>query len=544
MTQTASANLDIPSAQSSDIANTLDTLAVNITYSIDPAVTAINAKIQSLGPMGPIEPAIYTAKAALVEASTFNFSVFSNYVIKSSQYPVFLNANPVFLQNYYNLQRLTGISSYSQLNTVLNNYQVAKAQNNINLNNIFGIAPATHTLQTDSISSTLNFNSVNSVAIINSLQALATTTNSSTATGGNVLDIKSSYALSDLNGRYVNANLNLSDSNVTTFSNTLDPIYAQYTPDFAGNTSQSQFVAKASDVDKTQNHQTIITGFYNTEQQALIQYLQVNFAAQKSTATDTINPSRVHILDYQVQNSNLTTYVSNNFRTRLTNSIQNAVSSSAVATYINFFGIKINLANFGIFVQPTSASTARLFDSLTSSVSGVFNAASAVVSAPLPTISGVINTVATLPQLVSGGINTAVSTGGQIVRAALSTPSVIQNSIVNPAVSGAQYVASTATNLVKGGANIITKGATGVVSGAEGVLSTGGHLVTGGFDTLLSLPGTIIGTLAHYAIYIVLGIIVLIIGAVLFMQYRKKKNDSPYDYDYGRYSDYNRRRPY
>ncbi len=468
--------LALPEPEAGDVAGFFDAEAVNITFSIAPAVSVASANLQSSDQGGQV----YHLSRVLVRSGTVPYSVFE----LPDNGPYLHNAKPEFLRLYWQYVRLTGQRDIFSLKKDITRYITAVSTNNLEG---YGFNP--HDLRDRQL--------------MNILGALATANDTAEAAGYALVG-EDDVPIADLRGQEEEAGYNISDTSISVFSAELDPTFQEFSDELSGNTSETDLVS-ASEVDDAEKSDFVISGFQNLEQEGFLDTLAANIAANYS-----VEPSQITILDYEVQSANLTQYLSENFINTIREAITEANENTQAQSIINIWGFKIKGA-----VVPVSGG---LFDAIKNTVGKVYKLGKAVVSTPLKKVADAVSSTAkkVIPKKVTnvlsdvaGKISKGLNTGKAVVRAALSKVTDIPKSIGSTV---GRYASYTKTRLVNLGKSVWG----GVTKTVGGVVASGKKFISDSFNTVQKMIPSVKFNMTTLLLALGAGIVALIIILVLF----------------------------
>ena len=405
----------LPEPEEGDIASFFDVLGENITFTIDPPSSQHASNLQLSSLYGVHKISKIRVKSATVPYSIAEMELYWD----KSSIPTLHNAKPEFLRAYFTAAKLTG---------------------EYNLGKLFSMAFAYK-------QGTLKLSSTSELA---SALSVLTTANDTASASGFVDKFEEKYAVTDLRGD-TDYSINVTDQNETVFDEPLEATYQEFAAELSGNTSETDLIS-ATDVDNKENSVNIVSGFDNTEEDGFLETLRANIAANYSTSSDQIDPSRVHILDYNATAANKTDYLTENFFNRVRQAVEEYQNTEAQAALV-IFGVTIKLGTLPLkkvaalslrsvfgrvmrisktFVSTPLRTASKLLkkpiNSIKSSITSSVNLAKAHIRRALSRVKS-----SPIVKTVSGSARSFVGAVTQVLKDPVGTAKNIGKSIINSA---------------------------------------------------------------------------------------------------------------
>jgi hypothetical protein len=313
--------------------------------------------------------------------------------------------------------------------------------------------------------------------------AVAVANDTSEASGENFV-VQGNYKVADY---IIDEQIDANSSQYLTWP-TPEPQYQSLADDLAANLTDSDFVddVALTDTAERRMHVSSIDNIEDTQ----LRILRENIAANYSTTADIIDPSRVHILDYDfnvtdTSASVLDIYISDHIQTMMREQANSYLASVTIA--VKIFGCKVAESHKIMRVNA---------DILGGIFGGIMNLAKAVVSAPLTAA----NTLGNIIKTTASGL---VNMPGAIANAALSLPSTITKTIAGAAGAGVSTFTQTC--------GLGTPGS---------MVANAGKLGTDAISTIIGGAKSVATAAMSYLPFIVVGGGALaIIGLLLYVKY-------------------------
>lgn len=380
--------------------------------------------------------------------------------------------------------KLVGTSSIFTLNSVkvtasTINYNRAEFEKENNIQSFHKVSE-TQVLQALELQQLSSYSQMSTLKILSTAAA----NDSSEAAGDNFL-VNDGYKLSDFRAT---KQIETNQSHYTTWP-TLETKYQYWANELSKNSTRDMFVTDATE--EIKNGQLYVSEIANVEA-TMLRILRENVAANYSTVSDVIVPSRVHVLDYDFDEDSATAGILNLYMSEtLQNKFREAADeylAETITTRFKIFGVCVAESNF------KNVAVSGLFDVF----DDVIKVGQTILTAPLKIPDVVVDTL-------TAGYDAGIDIGAGVVNAGLSIPTVTSKAV------GEGINTFTAT--------------TGLGANLGGTLGSAGKLASDSFSSVMGgvqgIFGSVMNILPFLLIFLGVG------GIILLILYKKFMTSSP-----------------
>jgi hypothetical protein len=249
----------------------------------------------------------------------------------------------------------------------------------------------------------------------------------------------------------------------------VEPQYAELIEALSTNDTGDEFLQDGVNADDIKRYQWIVTGFPDVEE-AVLDILKSNIAANLSTSADYISPERITVIDYVLNNSIMNIYFSAHFAEAVRDQVDDVLTGSgSAALTLSIFGIKFNLGNT---LVPVSAMPASIQGNILEDIGGqILNIGKAIVSVPMTILEEAKDILIDKPlEAIGGGIKEAASFVKGAFDSVLSAPGNFIKTVGNTAGDFVAKAGPAVTNLVGEGGKLVGGAFNGIIGGAKSII--------------------------------------------------------------------------